>query len=403
MWVLFVSAMIFVVYAIASLVVPVHMKMRTKIICALIIFLFGLKYFVYSQTGGVLEPRLSPTNIVILEATYSALMLAVFLAIIKDLLLLGRTIYRAVRKVPSEQRRPWPLARINAVIAIVALTTGVWGTLYQYKTPAVYTYPVAVEDLAPELEGYKIVQITDLHIGPILKRDFLQGVVERINAENPDLVVITGDFVDGSVANLKDEFLPLKDIKAKDGVLAVTGNHEYYSGVNSWVRTWEQMGVQFLKNESVLISRANAESKDPDRAAILVSGVPDHHGAAFGEEDPDFELALRQLRARFGHNEVPAVSAAASASFRLLMAHEPPIVTQNPEADLILTGHTHGGTMFFLQPLIAHFNAGYVSGMYQVNPRTKLYVSNGTGIWSGFSCRVLVPSEITTFVLEVAK
>ena len=89
MWVLFVSAMIFVVYAIASLVVPVHMKMRTKIICALIIFLFGLKYFVYSQTGGVLEPRLSPTNIVILEATYSALMLAVFLAIIKDLLLLG--------------------------------------------------------------------------------------------------------------------------------------------------------------------------------------------------------------------------------------------------------------------------------------------------------------------------
>lgn len=403
MWVLFVSAMIFVVYAIASLVVPVHMKMRTKIICALIIFLFGLKYFVYSQTGGVLEPRLSPTHIVILEATYSALMLAVFLAIIKDLLLLGRTIYRAVRKVPSEQRRPWPLTRINAVIAIVALTTGVWGTLYQYKIPAVYTYPLAVEDLAPELEGYKIVQITDLHIGPILKRDFLQGVVERINAENPDLVVITGDFVDGSVANLKDEFLPLKDIKAKDGVLAVTGNHEYYSGVNSWVRTWEQMGVQFLKNESVLISRANAESKDPDRAAILVSGVPDHHGAAFGEEDPDFELALRQLRARFGHNEVPAVSAAASASFRLLMAHEPPIVTQNPEADLILTGHTHGGTMFFLQPLIAHFNAGYVSGMYQVNPRTKLYVSNGTGIWSGFSCRVLVPSEITTFVLEVAK
>ena len=403
MWVLFVSAMIFVVYAIASLVVPVHMKMRTKIICALIIFLFGLKYFVYSQTGGVLEPRLSPTNIVILEATYSALMLAVFLAIIKDLLLLGRTIYRAVRKVPSEQRRPWPLARINAVIAIVSLTTGVWGTLYQYKIPAVYTYSLAVEDLAPELEGYKIVQITDLHIGPILKRDFLQGVVERINAENPDLVVITGDFVDGSVANLKDEFLPLKDIKAKDGVLAVTGNHEYYSGVNSWVRTWEQMGVQFLKNESVLISRANAESKDPDRAAILVSGVPDHHGAAFGEEDPDFELALRQLRARFGHNEVPAVSAAASASFRLLMAHEPPIVTQNPEADLILTGHTHGGTMFFLQPLIAHFNAGYVSGMYQVNPRTKLYVSNGTGIWSGFSCRVLVPSEITTFVLEVAK
>lgn len=411
MWVLFVSALIFIVYAIASLVLPLRLKLRTTIIWSLVAVAFGLKYFIYSQTGGVLEPQLSPLSIVVMEATFSALMLAVFLAILKDLLLLGRTIYRVVRKVPKFERRPWPLERISLVIAIVACSSGVLGTIYQFKTPDVYTYELEVEDLAPELEGYKIVQLTDLHLGPILKRDFLQGVVERVNAEEPDLVVITGDFVDGSVAKLKDEFLPLRELKAKDGVLAVTGNHEYYSGANSWVSTLEKLGVQFLKNESVLLSQAPAgdaaqsahageRSSNPERAAVLVSGVPDHHGSAFGEEEPDFELSLRQLKPSIGQSNTPAVSAAANASFRLLLAHEPAIVTQRPEVDLILTGHTHGGTMFFLKPLIAHFNEGYVSGLYELNPRTKLYVSNGTGIWSGFSCRVLVPSEITSFVLH---
>ena len=90
------------------------------------------------------------------------------------------------------------------------------------------------------------------------------------------------------------------------------------------------------------------------------------------------------------------------AVVKILLAHEPTIMAQNPDVDLVLTGHTHGGTMFFLQPLIARFNLGYVSGLYQVNERTKIYVSNGTGIWSGFSCRVLVPAEITRFTLRKA-
>ncbi|MBU3843333.1 MAG: metallophosphoesterase [Candidatus Anaerobiospirillum pullicola] len=406
---LIISALIFVVYAIASLVVPLHIKLRTKLICAVVIIAFGLKYVVYSQTGGILEPKLAPTPIVILEATYSALMLAVFFAIIKDLLLLVRTIFRLLVRVPKEKRHPWPLRRIHTLIAVVAVSCGVVGTVYQFKIPDVVEHEVAITDLAPEMEGYKILQITDLHIGPILKRDWLQGVVDRVNEQNPDLIVITGDLVDGTVSSLKDEFSPLTQLKARDGVIAVTGNHEYYSGVTSWVDTWEQMGVQFLMNESVVISRATAQSENAARAALLVSGVPDPRGSAFGSDAPNVKTAMSRITARSFVPEgassmvVPTAADAAQASARLLLAHEPIVIEQQPDVDLVLTGHTHGGTMFFLQPLIAHFNAGYVTGMYEVTPRTHLYVSNGTGIWSGFSCRVLVPSEITAFVLTARK
>lgn len=486
---LFISALILVVYAIVSLVLSARLKWYQSILWIVVVVAFGLKYVVYSQTGGILEPQLPAWQIVVLEATYSALMLAVFLAIVKDLLLLVRTIFRFVAKIPKENRRPWPLGRINAIIAVVALSFGVGGTVYQYKVPEIATVDIAVNDLAPELRDYKIVQLTDLHIGPILKRDWLEGVVQRVNEQDPDLVVITGDFVDGSVGKLKDEFLPLANLKAKDGVLAVTGNHEYYSGANSWVSTLENLGVQFLKNQSVLIK---AQGATTDRAAILVSGVPDPRGQAFGEDDPDVEAAFANLVARkfvpedpqdrakakadlaaaaaaqkaaaaksvnadaevalndinalqdeairttidatgqsnedasneaIAHisgisisneedaataavaqerrkNSIPSVSDAAAASFKLLLAHEPVVMTQNPDVNLVLTGHTHGGTMFFLKPLIAAFNAGYVSGLYEVTPDTSIYVSNGTGIWSGFSCRVLVPSEITVFNLK---
>ncbi len=422
---LFISALIFMVYAIASLVVPLHIKLRTKLICAVVIIAFGLKYVVYSQTGGILEPKLTPTAIVTLEATYSALMLAVFFAIIKDLLLLVRTFFRLIARVPKEKRHPWPLRRINTVIAVVAVSCGVVGTVYQFKIPDVVEHEVAIADLAPEMEGYKIVQITDLHIGPILKRDWLQGVVDRVNEQNPDLIVITGDFVDGAVSSLKDEFTPLTQLKARDGVIAVTGNHEYYSGVTSWVDTWEQMGVQFLMNESVVISRATAQSENAARAALLVSGVPDPRGSAFGSDAPNVKTAMSRITTGSdapnvktamsrittrsfvpegsSSTVVPTAAEAAEASARLLLAHEPIIIEQQPDVDLVLTGHTHGGTMFFLQPLIALFNAGYVTGMYEVTPRTHLYVSNGTGIWSGFSCRLLVPSEITAFVLTERK
>ena len=440
MGVLHISAAIFVIYALVSLVWPLRIKTGLKLILGAIVLAFGLKYVVYEHFGSVLMPDLPPSLIVALEAAYSALMLMVLMALIKDLILLGSWLYRKLKRTPTHPalhstavttqgaifvnaRRGAgrPRLLVHGAIAAVSLIAGFGGTISQFSVPAVVEQEIAIKDLPEELEGFTVVQLTDLHIGPILKRDFLAGVVAASNELQPDLVVITGDLVDGPVSGLKDEFLPLNDLKATYGVLAVTGNHEYYSGADAWLKTWEAQGITFLDNEHVRLLKV----------PLAIAGVPDPRHGLSRADGADVAKALKTVRpypfteAAASHwtDHVTAVGVAAGSAalnlssfvtdalsdvsasddvVKILLAHEPTIIEQNPEVDLVLTGHTHGGTMFFLQPLIAHFNLGYVSGLYQVNARTKLYVSNGTGIWSGFSCRVLVPAEITRFTLRRA-
>ncbi len=459
MTVIHISAAILILYAIISLVLPLRIKKTSKFVLSCILALCGSKYLIYVMYGGILIPQLSANTILLLETLYSFLLLSVVCAMLKDIVLLGRTIARKIERGSSGKRgvgkssrelssasgqlvyKPWPIGRINALIAAVAFIAALSGTLSQLRTPKIVEHTIYVQGLPQSFEGYTMVQLTDLHIGPILKRDFLEGVVERTNSIKPDLVLITGDFVDGSVAALKNEFLPLKDIRAKNGVLAVTGNHEYYSGANSWVKTWEEMGVKFLRNESVLISQGNF--------SLQVAGIPDPRGQSMGEVKPDPAAALKNI-IPYAYGSYTSISAPSTAdkdkadpkgkknakntnktaafneehlgpsSFSIksrplagiasehnkpvaviFIAHQPVAVSDpNLKADLVLTGHTHGGTMFFLQPLIARFNAGYVSGMYDLDNGSQLYVSNGTGIWSGFSCRIFVPAEITKFTLR---
>lgn len=445
---LHISAFVFMAYALLSLVLPLKIKWLYKGLWAVVIMLAGLKYVIYSQTGGILEPKLDSSYIVTLEALYSALMICVVLALIKDLVLL---IIWGMRVLGYWDQVKLPQSKVSLVIVIVGLSAGFLGTFSQFKVPEVYDETVYIKDLPQALDGYQIVQLTDLHIGPILKQDFLQGVVERTNKLKPDLVVITGDLVDGSVAKLKNEFAPFSELKARHGVLAVTGNHEYYSGANSWVKTWEDLGVKFLENESVLLQSGSA--------VLKVVGLPDLRGSAMGAPEPNFSKALNNVVAyQYGMStsieaphakpmmeQLPDESLEANAngvikkdeakkqqetntsslvSFNqssshkqqalrtlragrgnaiLLLAHQPALADrEDVKADLILSGHTHGGTMFFLKPLIAYFNAGYVSGMYHLDDRTHLYVSNGTGIWSGFSCRLFVPAQIVRLTLKSA-
>ena len=446
---LHISALVFMAYALVSLILPLKIKWLYKGLLALVVVAAGLKYVVYSQTGGILEPKLDSSYIVAFEAAYSALMLCVVLALLKDVALLFIWIARVLGWLNQVSIAH---SKISTVIAIVGISAGVLGTLSQFKVPQVYDETIYIKDLPKDLQGYQIVQLTDLHIGPILKKEFLQGVVDRTNSLEADLVVITGDLVDGSVAKLKQEFTPLRDLKARHGVLAVTGNHEYYSGANSWVKTWEEMGVKFLDNESVLLQSGSS--------LLKVVGLPDPRGKAMGAPEPDFNQAMKNVityqygmstsiespHAKPMMEELPTEALETNAhgvikqgkektaksntgknslvsfnighknndkalkSFRagrgnavLLLAHQPVVADyEGVSADLILAGHTHGGTMFFLKPLIAHFNAGYVSGLYKLDSRTHLYVSNGTGIWSGFSCRIFVPSQIMRFTLQAA-
>ncbi len=226
-----------------------------------------------------------------------------------------------------------------------------------------------------ELDGFRIVQISDIHIGPILGRDFAEHLVARCNALDPDLIAVTGDLVDGGVTQLADEVAPFTALRARHGVFFVTGNHDYFSGVEDWVNAARGLGMRVLRNEHVTIQRGSA--------AFELAGVDDHRG---GFVDGSREDLPRALAGRDPQRVL------------VLLAHDPATFKRASEmgVDLQLSGHTHGGQIWpfiYLVRLVTPF----VAGRYLRNG-AQLYVSRGTGFW-GPPMRLFAPAEITEHVL----
>jgi predicted MPP superfamily phosphohydrolase len=236
---------------------------------------------------------------------------------------------------------------------------------------------VPLERMPPALSGLSIVQLSDVHIGPTIGRAFLEHVVERTNAQRPDAIVITGDLVDGSVASLRAHVEPLAKLKARHGVYFVTGNHEYYSGVDEWMEELGRLGVRVLRNERVTIGDAGGSldlaGVDDSSARGFGSGHGADYAKAFAGVDPERELVL--------------------------LAHQPSQIVHAARAQvgLQLSGHTHGGQIWPFGVLV-RLNQPYISGLHRHNERTQIYVSRGTGYW-GPPMRLLCPAEITKLVL----
>ena len=205
----------------------------------------------------------------------------------------------------------------------------------------------------------------------------LKEVVDRVNTLNPDLIVITGDLVDGSTDKLLGEISSIKDLKAEMGVYFVTGNHEYYSGVLKWAYEIEKLGIKVLNNETVKINRGND--------FIYLSGVTDHEAKRFGKEHAaDFKKTFSGLQ---------------EGKKKILLAHQPIAVKEASEygVDLVLSGHTHGGQIWPFNYLV-YLQQPYLKGLYKFN-NTKLYVTQGTGCW-GPPMRLGSFNEITEIVLS---
>ncbi|MGH7739596.1 MAG: metallophosphoesterase [bacterium] len=236
---------------------------------------------------------------------------------------------------------------------------------------------VALKKLSPDQNGYRIAQISDLHVGPTIGRAYVQTVVDRVKALKADLIVITGDLVDGKVKALESLVEPLKELKARDGVYFITGNHEYYTqDVKAWYDWLQKAGIQPLENQRVAIG--GAEGFD-------LAGLPDLSSGAFGAE-PDWKKTLE------GRDTSKPV---------IVLAHQP--VTFQEAAghgvDLQLSGHTHGGQMFPFNFLV-RLAQPYIAGLYRKGA-SQLYVSRGTGYW-GPPMRIGAPSEITEIELMAA-
>lgn len=227
------------------------------------------------------------------------------------------------------------------------------------------------------LNGFRIVQISDIHIGLMLDAGFARSIVDHVNDLEPDLIAVTGDLVDGPVKHLVDDVAPFADLHAPHGVYFVTGNHDYYSGADPWlehIRT--ALGMRPLRNERVPIEKNGAH--------FDLAGVDDHRGNLFGPghgEDVPKAMAGRDP-------DVPVV----------LLAHDPSTFPAAVEAqvDLQLSGHTHGGQIWPFN-LLVRAAVGFVAGHYRRGD-SQLLVSNGTGYW-GPPMRVGAPAEILDITL----
>jgi hypothetical protein len=228
---------------------------------------------------------------------------------------------------------------------------------------------VKLRGLPRELSGFKLVQISDVHIGPLLRKDWLAHIVAQIRGIAPDAVAITGDLVDGSVEELREQVAPLADLKPPKGVFFVTGNHEYYSGVEDWYAHLPTLGVRPLRNERAELA-----------PGLSIAGIEDPTGS------PDLTQALA------GHDASQAL---------VLLAHQPRQFAEaaRKQVPLTLSGHTHGGQIWPFSWLVA-LAQPYLAGLH-VKGSSQLYVSRGTGFW-GPPLRVFAPPEITLLTLESA-
>ncbi len=364
---LFFASLIIVAYLFFSLVLPLRIKMRLKVLLALFLLACSGKYVVYSIWGGsFFNPDLPAAVNACCEILFNALIVLFPIALIKDAL------WVVCRFAGAHS--PYASGARNAVFFAAALGVGAWGFFQAMKVPDVRRTEITVPGLPDRLDGFSVIQLSDLHIGPMLKKEWLEGVVERTNAAAPDLIVITGDFVDGTVSSRGASLRPLEHLKAKYGVLGIPGNHEYYYGVQEWLPSLRSLGIVMLENEHRVLP-----------CGITVGGVTDTAARAFGLPLPDAAKAFD----------------GAPEGIRLLLSHRPssPGI---PAADaaLQLSGHTHGGHISFMRWLVARFNSGFVGGLYRLRNGGSLYVSSGTGLWNGFSCRIFVPSEIALLILR---
>jgi hypothetical protein len=278
----------------------------------------------------------------------------------------------------SDGSGPLAAARVRASAALaVATLAGGLGLVSALRGPRLLRHPLALERWPRALDGFRIVQLSDLHIGPILGRRFAAEIVERTNALAPDLVVVTGDLVDGAARWLRDEVAPFAGLRARHGVFFVTGNHDHFSGADAWVEVVRELGWRPLRNERVSIGSGDAVfdlAGVEDRSARFVSPP--------WREDIDAALA--------GRDPTRAL---------VLLAHDPGTFARASRrgVDLQLSGHTHGGQIWPFRYAV-RLVIPWVEGLHRRNGST-LYVSRGTGFW-GPPMRLLAPAEITEHVLR---
>lgn len=270
---------------------------------------------------------------------------------------------------------------IKKSLTLGAISISGIGSAYGFHSsrigPKIIEQDIFIDSLPSQFDDFIIAQISDLHVGPTIKRKYVEIVQEKIELINPDIIAVTGDLVDGSVKHLSKELQPFKDMIAEYGTYFVTGNHEYYSGVESWLEETDKLGMINLINEHRLISK--------DGKKIMMAGITD--------------FRAHFIKKSHKSNPKKALKSINDDLVKIMLAHQPNSIYQVNEAgaDLQLCGHTHGGQFWpFTYP--TKLANAYLSGHHN-HDGTQIYVNSGTGYW-GPPLRIGVPAEITLIRLK---
>jgi len=347
----------------------------TLLVAALVVLapLVPMGMLAWRLLRGPAAERVAIAGLVAL-GLFSSLFVATFL---RDVLLVASGLVHLVWPHFSFERIAQVSGRLVPPLALVVTAIGFWNAR---RIARVVEVEVPIAGLPAALHGFAIVQISDVHVGPTIRRGYVQGIVEAVNRLQPDVVAITGDLVDGSVPHLREHVAPLAQLAGRHGNYFVTGNHEYYSGALPWIDELRRLGIRVLHNEHVAIEHGGA--------TLVLAGVPDYMAGHFHRD----------------HASDPAAALAGApehAGVRVLLAHQPRTAPAAAKAgfDLQVSGHTHGG-QFWPWVHFVRFQQPYTAGLHRLDG-LWIYVSRGTGYW-GPPKRFGAPSEITRIRLKSA-
>ncbi len=369
-----VAALAFALYVAWRLIKPLSLKPWLKWLLSALAIAASLHHYTVALFWGTrASPEIPGEIIMVLGWAFGALLLAACFTLITDLAgLLLRVLYKPAGLM---MLRSPALRGVLGIAAVCLSALGVWQAV---KVPAVKSIEVQVKGLPASMDGFKLVQLTDLHASRLLQGPWIQAIVDKTQALNPDLIAITGDLVDGTVAARRDDVAPLQKLSAPQGVYVIAGNHEYYTQYQPWIDHFKSLGLRMLLNEHSIIGQGEA--------AFALAGITDKSAAVHGQPTPDVAAAVAGIPVG-----MPII----------MLAHRPDTAKESAAAGaaLQLSGHTHGGHIVGMHKIVQMANDGYVGGLYQVGDM-QLYVSYGAGLWAGFPLRLGRASEITLITLR---
>jgi predicted MPP superfamily phosphohydrolase len=302
---------------------------------------------------------------------FSAILLLALLQLALDVAMLAASLVR--------WRRLAIAPKLRYGLAVAAMALAAIGVHQAIRVPPLKDIEIHLAKLPPQFDGYQIVQLTDMHISRLFDAPWTRAVVADTNALNADLIVVTGDMIDGAIRDRAADVAPLRGLHAKDGVYVIPGNHEYFFGHDAWMQYFAGLGMTALDNSHAILERGGAQ--------LVLAGVTDFNAAHFDPAQSSDPQA--------------AIAGAPPGLPRILLAHQPRSAPAAETAgfDLQLSGHTHGG-QFWPWNLFVPLQQPYVAGLHR-SGKLQVYVSRGTGYW-GPPKRVGAPAEITRLRLVAA-